>query len=273
MKLNEFKIYKNKIGVYCILNLINGKRYIGSTTNCFYKRLNHHLCMLRINKHKNTYLQHSWNKYGKDNFKFIILNIMEDKELIRQKEQLYLNNCLNLYNINLQADSPCTSEETKLKKSLKMKSNWEKGIHKGNTGNTAWNKGRCWTKEEREKLKASAKNRKMSQSGKIKKKQSVLSKKQKVVSFYNNQIEGIYRSLTDVVENIPIKSERFNLTSITNVSKCCRGIKESHLGIKFRFLQPLLVEKLKVDWAKTVKVLPSEVEDNTVLTEINNMFQ
>ena len=43
-------------GVYQIRNLITGKVYIGSTTESFNKRFNHHKYCLSNNKHKNSYL-------------------------------------------------------------------------------------------------------------------------------------------------------------------------------------------------------------------------
>lgn len=49
-------------GVYCIKNIKNNKLYIGSTTVQFVKRLNLHVWELNSNKHKNKYLQNSWNK-------------------------------------------------------------------------------------------------------------------------------------------------------------------------------------------------------------------
>lgn len=36
---------------------------------------------LRYNKHKNSYFQRSWNKYGKENFKFYVLEICPKSQL------------------------------------------------------------------------------------------------------------------------------------------------------------------------------------------------
>ena len=122
--LEDFK----QIGVYEILNLINGKRYIGSTTMSFSKRLDHHRSMLRGGKHKNTYLQNAWNKYGEDNFLFRILKVV-DKALTLEVEQSYLDECVNCYNINpIASGTPNMSKETIVKRAKKFKETINNGL-------------------------------------------------------------------------------------------------------------------------------------------------
>lgn len=77
-------------GVYQIKNLQNGKIYIGSTIMSFLKRFYHHQSMLRVGKHKNNYLQNSFNKYGEDNFEFSILEVCS-KENCLEREQYYID--------------------------------------------------------------------------------------------------------------------------------------------------------------------------------------
>ena len=80
-----------KIGVYSIVNKLNNKQYIGSTSESFRKRWNLHKYHLRNNKHKNSHLQYSWNKYGEENFEFIILEKCDDKNKVLEIEQLYID--------------------------------------------------------------------------------------------------------------------------------------------------------------------------------------
>jgi group I intron endonuclease len=76
-------------GIYKILNVKDNKIYIGSSVN-LKNREKKHFWMLRKNIHDNEYLQHSYNKYGKDTFLFDIIEICSYEELI-VKENFYIN--------------------------------------------------------------------------------------------------------------------------------------------------------------------------------------
>ena len=67
-------------GIYAIVNLFNGKKYIGATIN-FQKRFQRHKNYLIVNKHPNTHLQYSWNKYTENNFKFVPILICQRCDL------------------------------------------------------------------------------------------------------------------------------------------------------------------------------------------------
>lgn len=83
--------------IYCITNKITGKRYIGSALN-FYSRKRCHLSYLRRGIHHSPYLQRSWNKYKEENFDFIILEIVENKEDLIPREQWWIDNSPSQYN-------------------------------------------------------------------------------------------------------------------------------------------------------------------------------
>lgn len=59
-------------GIYAIINNINNKRYIGLSKN-IERRLNTHMKQLEDGKHPNFHLQKSYNKYGKENFDFSVI--------------------------------------------------------------------------------------------------------------------------------------------------------------------------------------------------------
>jgi group I intron endonuclease len=77
-----------RCGIYKITNKVNGKCIIGSSVN-MESRLACHKSILKDNKHYNTYLQHSWNKYGEDNFIFEIINLC-DKENLLEFEDYFI---------------------------------------------------------------------------------------------------------------------------------------------------------------------------------------
>lgn len=75
--------------IYYILNIINNKMYVGSTTN-LYERFVSHKSKLELNKHDNRYLQKSYIKYGNENFKFGVLELLNDADNIELKEQYWI---------------------------------------------------------------------------------------------------------------------------------------------------------------------------------------
>ncbi|MEQ8172689.1 MAG: GIY-YIG nuclease family protein, partial [Candidatus Eremiobacterota bacterium] len=62
---------KKNSGIYCIINRVNQKIYIGSAKN-LKDREKQHFSLLKNNKHVNKYLQNSYNKHGYENFEFKI---------------------------------------------------------------------------------------------------------------------------------------------------------------------------------------------------------
>ena len=83
------------IGVYRILNCVNGKFYIGSSINIEH-RWKEHIYELNNNIHNNKHLQNAWNKYGENNFKFEVIE-EADKSNVRERETFYLKatNCVD----------------------------------------------------------------------------------------------------------------------------------------------------------------------------------
>lgn len=91
------KKLNNLTGIYCIINTINNKKYIGSSINIG-RRLNTHKRQL-INKiHKNPLLQNSVNKYGLENFYINLLEIC-NKDILREREQYYIDFFNSEYNL------------------------------------------------------------------------------------------------------------------------------------------------------------------------------
>ena len=130
--------------IYQIRNLINNKIYIGSAIN-FSKRCYNHRALLRKNKHHSKHLQSSWNKYGEENFVFEILEKIEDKNKLIEREQFYLDNSKSWddkigYNMNKSANSRLGTKWTNEQK-MKMK----------NYGKPMYFKGKIHSLESKEK--------------------------------------------------------------------------------------------------------------------------
>lgn len=126
MKFNikEIKNSPKTTGVYKIYfkNSENNNVYIGSCSNKngFYDRWKSHKSALVKNKKHNPILQHAYNKYGKEN---IIFEIIEECEpsLCLEREQYYIdlydsyNNGYNARPLSSNNGGFIHSEETKLK--------------------------------------------------------------------------------------------------------------------------------------------------------------
>lgn len=116
-------------GIYQILNLKNGKCYIGQGKNIS-NRCAMHRSMLRANKHPNKHLQAAWNKYSEQVFEFRkIVNLPLDKDLLTQAEQYWcdyfstdLYNKRNCVNSNLGIKSSEHLKEKLRKSALAMNS-------------------------------------------------------------------------------------------------------------------------------------------------------
>lgn len=73
-------------GIYKIVNELNNKMYIGQSIN-IYERWRHHKIQLRHDKHHNSHLQNAWNKYGEQNFQFVIIE--ECSESVLDVREIY----------------------------------------------------------------------------------------------------------------------------------------------------------------------------------------
>lgn len=73
-------------GVYCICNLVSGKKYVGSSSTSLVGRIRHHLKELRGRRHQNKHLQSAWNTYGPKAFRFSILEYCEPEDCLAREQ-------------------------------------------------------------------------------------------------------------------------------------------------------------------------------------------
>lgn len=217
---------KNKIGIYQIVNLIDGKKYVGSSNN-LYKRKSSHFYNLKNNKHRNCHLQNAFNKYGEDNFSFEVIEFVNTIEELLPREQYYIelyqvcdkNKGYNLIvdttrnilpkesreKISLAHKGKTLSEETKLKMSLAQKGS--KNYNYGKRGALCHNYGK--THSEETKLKMS------------------LAKYKKVICV---ETGVVYGSMVDVEKITGIKR--------CNISLCCTGKHKTAGGYHWQYYNP-----------------------------------
>lgn len=69
-------------GIYTIVNIINGRCYIGSSVDVL-RRLSEHISQLGRGAHVNWILQRAYVKYGATAFDLRILEEVEEKNLLQ----------------------------------------------------------------------------------------------------------------------------------------------------------------------------------------------
>lgn len=121
-------------GVYIIMNPFNGKVYVGRTNN-FYNRYHQYVYAYRTRgtKHINSYLMHSMDKYGFDEFEF---SVIEYCGIDSQKDrELYWMGVFNSskrdkgYNLRLDSDGGMIAHNlTREKISNRLKKEWASGV-------------------------------------------------------------------------------------------------------------------------------------------------
>lgn len=173
-------------GIYRITNIVNGKVYIGRTSN-FQRRYGQYLYDFEHQRSRtiNSHLLNSIRKYGCDVFEFeeIYYCFTEDESLILEIEFMNMYNSTNSkFGYNKRQDSEggmIVSNETSLKISNRLKKEWDLGVRDGHG----------------EKLKASWENRDRVKQGILFSK--VLTKWYYIVNEdYENKI--FYKDLVDM---------------------------------------------------------------------------
>jgi len=165
-------------GIYNIVNRINGKIYIGSSTNIddntaksrWYKHKN----ALRNNRHKNEHLQNAWNKYGETNFTIRTIEETSENDLLKVEQQhltvaKFQPN--KYYNISFVAERPEMNKETRkrISKALTGKKLSKDHIRKMSLslkGRVSPNKGLPMSDKQKRKCSIAHKGKKQSEKHK-----------------------------------------------------------------------------------------------------------
>jgi hypothetical protein len=118
-KLQVCSDNKGKSGVYCFTNLVNGKKYIGSSAD-LRRRFRQYLNFNYLERNKSMAICLALLKYGYSKFSFEIIEYC-DPSVLLTREKYFFNLFSPEYNISLEPGSPMLgrkhSEETKVKMS------------------------------------------------------------------------------------------------------------------------------------------------------------
>jgi len=118
MKFEDGYIYGRFVGIYRIVNNVNGKMYVGQTLDSFHRRYISHKYDCSHNMRRNK-LYNSMRKYGWDNFSFEILDFCDNPDRIDDLERFYIKRFDTIQNgFNLDSggnQNKHHSEETKRK--------------------------------------------------------------------------------------------------------------------------------------------------------------
>lgn len=112
------KDQKEKTGVYCLVNLINGKIYIGSSINLAVRMKNYlNTTFLKNKKNNNLPIISALLKYGQENFAVLILEFVVVENLAI-RETYYITYLLPHYNILKQGYSSIGYTNTEATKQM-----------------------------------------------------------------------------------------------------------------------------------------------------------
>ena len=188
---------KGLSGVYLILNKITKDFYVGSaSTEKFSTRFYRHL----INLTGSKIVKLAVNKYGIDNFAFIVLETFTEETTVENNKNLldvedfYIKSLLPNYNILTEAGSSFGYKHTELNR-IKMKANFseERRIFIGNL-----NKNKQFSDATIERMKQSALNKdKVEFSKEAVENMKKASKPIILYNIENNTVFGEYNSITD----------------------------------------------------------------------------
>ena len=159
---------EKRIGIYCIENVVNNKKYIGQSIDID-SRWAGHRRELNKQEHNNSYLQRAWNKYGADNFKFYVVKICAIEELddFECHYIAFYNTTDRTYGYNLESGgnkNKHISDETRAKigefnKGKKHSDETREKLRQARIGENnpmfgqvAWNKGLSWNDDVKQKM-------------------------------------------------------------------------------------------------------------------------
>lgn len=148
-------------GIYEIVNKVNGKRYVGSAVNLG-QRWRQHRCELGKGRH-NPHLQNAWRKHGELAFSFWVLEFVDDRSSLLQREQHYIDSLCPEYNCAVVAGSNFGvkfGEEVRRKMAAASSATWARDGYREKM--SAAQRGKSLSEDHRANISAANTGRKKS---------------------------------------------------------------------------------------------------------------
>jgi group I intron endonuclease len=238
LKVGEITKTNNKFSIYMIRNKVNGKVYIGQTVRNISRRFSEHM-----KKPINNHLNNAYNKYGKENFEFIVLETCDTLEELNKKEKYYIElyDSMNRdkgYNLTSGGDKTKVSDETRKKigESHKGRKQSEEWINKRiKRGKEHHGYGVPKTEEYKKKLSEATKGENSYWFGKkrpnLKTKytrQETDGKKVVEYRYSTNEIINVYPSIRE--------ASRETGKTFGTINNHCKNLVKKHISdIRFRY--------------------------------------
>ena len=294
--------------IYVINNKISNKKYIGQTIKYYKKRWSNHINLLKNNKHNNNHLQNSWNKYGEENFEFILLhelifdNENDRKNMLDLIEKIYIvgwNLLDDRYGYNIssggsngnnfagKSEEEMNDIKNKMSENTTGKNNPFYGKHhteetkekisNAKMGKYIGNKNPMFGKHHTEEAKKKMSNANKNKFGKDSNHYGI-GKKIAMIDKNTNKIVKIYNCIADASEEI------CGYRKNKNIGKCANGCDNviTVCGYKWRFLDDnnniilnnndtsRKIAMLNKDTEEVIVIFNSIVEANLYLNKDRN---
>lgn len=228
------------VGIYRITNLVNVKTYIGQSID-IKRRFCDHRC---ISHESNIHLKRALKKYGKDNFKYEVLEECDVSEL-DEREIYYISTLKPEYNVASggQGSHKTLPEEVRQVISQKSKEQWQRKsdeekmyIIKHNLKGQP--KGHPVSAETRKKLRDKNLGKKQSAETINKRKQTFIEKKKNgyVQTNASHKKKIICVETGEIFDSVKETGEHLNV-SPSNISHVLKGRQKSVKGYHFEYLE------------------------------------
>lgn len=238
--------------IYKVTNLTNGKIYIGQTQKTLYDRKYSHY--KKVKQGSNTSFHNALRKYDGKNFKWEIIDKVDNIEKLNFLEEYYIkkfNSFKNGYNLTTGGDNYIRAEETKekIKQANLGKTHNSETIEKIRNGNI----GKSVTNEFRVKMKTVVSGRKHCKKTKEKISKSLIGNKRHLGKKHTEKTK---EKISESKKGQPASNrlEVLQLDKDNNIIKKWKSISEAEASLKLHNISEVINGKRKTcggfNWKK-----------------------